>query len=71
MYELGFYIPEQAILHSHRREPPNLTSLQNSSDTFDKSTSTSCHLSYPQGTSPKAKPFLLVYIGLDVVNNSA
>jgi hypothetical protein len=24
-YELGFYIPEDDILHSHRRESSNLT----------------------------------------------
>jgi hypothetical protein len=28
-YELGFYIPEDAILHSDRRETSNLTCLRN------------------------------------------
>jgi hypothetical protein len=33
-YELGFYIPEDGILHSHRRETSSLT-LENV-DTFRK-----------------------------------
>jgi hypothetical protein len=26
-YELGFYIPEDGILHSHRRENPNVDTI--------------------------------------------
>jgi hypothetical protein len=29
-YELGFYIPEDGILHSHSRETPNLACVYNS-----------------------------------------
>jgi hypothetical protein len=31
-YEMGFYIPEDGVLHSHRRENLNLTMLHKFSD---------------------------------------